>query len=270
MATEQATYSHGHHESVVKSHAQRTVENSAAFLIPHIQKHHRILDIGCGPGSITVGFANLAPEGEVIGGDAVKEVLPQGEALAREQNLSNISFRQLDANALPFENDAFDVTFCHQVLQHVGDPVAILKEMRRVTKPGGIVAARDADYRGFILYPEMEGLEHWSQLYDKLAKANGTQPNAGRYLQHWAREAGFDPSNISFTWDVWDWQQEQAKAFGRGWIDRVLHSNFAASARKHGLATESDLQSISQTWKEWAESEYASIMLPNGQILCQA
>ncbi|KAK4617530.1 hypothetical protein CLAFUW4_12636 [Fulvia fulva] len=269
MATEKATYSHGHHTSVVKHHAKRTAENSAAFLLPHIERHHRILDIGSGPGSITIGFARLASEGHVIGGDIVPEVLKEGEALAKEQNIKNISFQQIDANALPFEDASFDITFCHQVLQHVGDPVGILKEMRRVTKPGGIVAAREADYRAFVWYPEPKELDRWGDVYQGIAKANGAEPNAGRYLRKWAAEAGFGAANVTFSWAPWNFQHEEAKQWGITWADRVRYSSFATSAKKHGMAEDADLESMAQAWLKWSEHEQAFMVVPNGEIICK-
>jgi hypothetical protein len=57
-----ATYTHGHHESVLRSHAWRTVENSAAYLVPHLRPGLSLLDVGSGPGTITVDLAErLAP-----------------------------------------------------------------------------------------------------------------------------------------------------------------------------------------------------------------
>lgn len=270
MPSEQATYSHGHHESVVKTHARRTVENSAAFLIPHIQPQHRILDVGCGPGSITTGLARLANKGQVIGCDAVQEVLGQAETLAKEQVLSNISFQKVDANTLPFEDGAFDIVFCHQVLQHVGDPVGILKEMRRVTKPGGVVAAREADYKGFVWYPESEGLDRWYNLYQRVHKANGAEPNAGRYLPQWARQAGFGAEAVTFSWDTWQYQQEEAKVFGGAWVDRARYSAFSTTAKKYGLASDEEIEEISEAWAQFAAAENLFIIIPNGEILCRA
>lgn len=269
MASEKAKYSHGHHASVVKSHARRTAENSASFLLPHIQPHHQILDIGCGPGSITIGFAKLASKGKVIGGDMSQEVIQQAQSLAQEQNIQNVSFQRFDANALPFPDGSFDITFCHQVLQHVGDPTGVLKEMRRVTKAGGIVAAREADYKGFVWYPEPPVLDQWGALYQKIAKANGAEPNAGRYLLHWAMQAGFKAEDTTFTWDVWNYQRDEAQAFGQSWIDRCRYSSFASSAKQHGLAGDKDLEAISKGWKEWTEGAGSFILIPNGEVVCR-
>lgn len=268
---ERAAYTHGHHESVVKSHARRTAENSAAFLLPHIQPYHHILDIGCGPGSITIGLASRVPDGQVIGCDAGSDVIEQAKKLAAPKNLTNLTFQTLDANALPFADDSFDITYAHQVLQHVGDPVAILKEMHRVTKPGGFVAARDADFRSFAWFPEDSGLDDWMTLYLKLAKANGAQPNGGRNLPAWAVQAGFRREDVRFTWDCWNYQGEEAKVYGNSWVDRTLHSSFATTARTHRLASQEELEAISLAWKRWSDQpeEDVFLIIPNGEILCR-
>ena len=188
---ERAVYTHGHHSSVTKDHARRTLQNSAAFLIPHIKQNHHILDVGCVPGSITIDIAELAHEGSVIGCDIVTSVLKEAQDAIDARGVKNITLQEIDANKLPFDDGVFDIAFCHQVLQHAGDPVGILKEMRRVTKPGGIVAAREADYKSFAWYPELEGLDEWARVYQAVTKSNGAEPNAGRYLISWAQQAGF-------------------------------------------------------------------------------
>jgi ubiquinone/menaquinone biosynthesis C-methylase UbiE len=269
MSKEQATYSHGHHSSVVQSHARRTAANSAAFLIPHIKPTDHILDVGCGPASITVDFAALVPQGKVIGGDSVTEVLNQARELAKSRGLNNITFQTVDGNNLPFEDGTFDIAFCHQVLQHVKDPIGVLKEMTRVVKPGGIIAARDADYRTFAWYPEPAALNKWGEVYQKVAKMNGGEPNAGRYLQSWAWQAGFPSENVQFSWDSWLYIGEAAVTWGDSWSSRTLNSGFPTTAKQHNLVTDSELQEISQTWKDWGREKGAFIAIPNGEILCR-
>lgn len=180
---EKATYVFGHHTSAVSSHARRTAQDSAAFLLPHLKPHFTILDIGCGPGTITADFAQLVPQGKVTGVDAVESVLQTARAHVKMRGITNCVFEVADANALQYADASFDVVFCHQVLQHVNDQVGILKEMLRVAKPGGIVAAREVDYKGFSWYPELPGLEKWQSLYLRVAQASGGQPAAGRYIQ---------------------------------------------------------------------------------------
>lgn len=228
-----------------------------------------IIDIGCGPGSITAGLASLVPEGKVEGGDIGETVLVQARKLAESRNLNNVNFSVMNANDLPFPDAHFDVAFCHQILQHVRDPVAVLREMRRVVKPGGIIAARETDYKSFSWYPELPGIDKWSVLYQKAARASGGEPNAGRRLHVWAREAGFEPQSIQATWTSWRFSGTEAVQVGESWAARTLNSNTADVVREHGLASDMELNEISETWKQWATQEDLLMIIPNGEILCQ-
>ena len=75
MAATSDTYLHGHHDSVLRSHRWRTAENSAGYLLPRLRPDARVLDVGCGPGTITADPAGLVPDGEVTGIDAAEGVL---------------------------------------------------------------------------------------------------------------------------------------------------------------------------------------------------
>jgi SAM-dependent methyltransferase len=269
LQKEKATYSHGHSAGVVTDHARRGAADSAGFLIPHIKVTSTILDVGCGPGTITADLAALVPKGHITGLDSVSSVLAKARETAASRGLTNIDFQNLDANALPFADNTFDVVFCHQVLQHVGSPVSVLAEMRRVAKSNGIVAAREADYQSFAWYPEPPLMERWRTLYISVARANGGEPNAGRRLHVWAREAGFTPEEIDATWDSWRYTGERAKQFAESHGGRILQPGFLGTATREGLATEDEIKQISQVWSEWAVQDDAFLAIPSGQILCR-
>ncbi|CAN8101648.1 unnamed protein product [Discula destructiva] len=264
---EKATYAHGHHTSVVSSHARRTAQDSAAFLLPHLQPHYTILDVGCGPGTITADVAQLVPQGRVTGIDAVEGVLETARAHVQGRSITNCVFEAVDANALPYADASFDVVFCHQVLQHVGDPVGILREMRRVAKPGGVVAAREADYKSFAWHPEPSGLDRWLVWYRKTARACGGEPDAGRYVHQWAKEAGFQKEHLTLSWSTWFYTGEAAMKFGDNWAGRALHSSFAKEFLAHEFGTQTDLDETSATWKTWSTEADNFIVIPNGEIL---
>lgn len=179
-AQETAVYTHGHHESVLRSHTWRTAANSAAYLLGSLKPHMKILDIGCGPGTITADLAALVPDGHVTGVDHAPGILEQARATAAERGLANIDFAVADVHALDYPDDTFCVVHAHQVLQHVGDPVQALREMLRVTKPGGYVAVRDSDYAAMTWYPASSGMDDWLDLYRRVARANGGEPDAGQ------------------------------------------------------------------------------------------
>ena len=265
--TEAATYTHGHHASVLRTHGWRTALNSASFLLPHVKPDMKILDIGCGPGTITVDLATYVPQGHVTGLENASEVLSQGRALAQERGIANIEFVVGDGNGLQYEDNSFDVVFCHQVLQHVADPIKILKEMKRVAKDGGIVAARESDYSVFAWYPEVPGLREWQKLYDTVARYNGGEPNAGRVLHVWAKRAGFVDLKCSVSsWCYVD--RGEVEAWSRNWQERAVKSAFGKTAVEGKLATPDDLEKVAKAWKEWGESEDAYLSIPSSEVIC--
>ncbi|HEV2637307.1 MAG TPA: methyltransferase domain-containing protein [Actinocrinis sp.] len=265
---ETATYTHGHHASVLRSHTWRTARNSAAYLLPHLHAGQSVLDVGCGPGTITTDLAALVAPGRVTGLDYAAGILEQARLTAAEAGLTDrIEFVQGDVHALDFPDDAFDVVHAHQVLQHVGDPVTALREMRRVCKPGGVVAVRDSDYAGFFWYPEDPRLTSWQELYHKVARANGGEPDAGRRLWSWARAAGF--GRITPSSSAWCFATDEERAWwGRSWAERVTGSDFARVAVAGGHATEAELAEAAAGWLAWAADPDASLTIPHCELLC--
>src|ERR1700691_5384064 len=113
------TYTHGHHESVLRSHTWRTAENSAGYLLPHLRPGLSLLDVGCGPGTITVDLARRLAPGQVIGLDASDEIVAQARALGAQSEATNVRFEVCDLFALKYDDATFDVVHAHQVLQHL-------------------------------------------------------------------------------------------------------------------------------------------------------
>ncbi|MEB4207839.1 methyltransferase domain-containing protein [Mycobacterium sp. 94-17] len=266
---DRATYTHGHHESVLRSHQRRTAEDSAAYLLPYLEPGLSVLDVGCGPGTITADLAARVAPGSVTAVDQVADVLDVARGEAGARGLSNVSFATADVHHLDFPDGTFDVVHAHQVLQHVADPVAALREMRRVRTPDGIVAARDADYAGFIWYPELPALDLWRELYRRVTRVNGGEPDAGRRLLSWARQAGFD--DVTPTGSLWCYATPATRDWWGGmWADRILHSTVAHDLVSHDLTTSAQLEEISAAWREWAAAPDGWIAIPHGEIICRS
>jgi ubiquinone/menaquinone biosynthesis C-methylase UbiE len=255
-------YTHGHHESVLRSHRWRTATNSAAYLLPHLACGMSVLDIGCGPGTITIDLAALVAPGRVSGIDYGSAVV--AEASAAGAGVTNLSFAVGDVRGLSDDDGSFDVVHAHQVLQHLTDPVAALREMRRVCRPGGIVAARDADYAAMAWYPRIPALADWMALYQQVARSNGAEP----FLRHWAHRAGF--TDVTSSASVWCYSTESERQWWGGlWADRVVASNFAGQAIDRGFADAAQLAALSDGWREWAADPDAWFAVVNGEILCR-
>jgi ubiquinone/menaquinone biosynthesis C-methylase UbiE len=268
MPSSSDTYLHGHHDSVLRSHRWRTAENSAAYLLPHLRPDARVLDVGCGPGTITLDLAARVPDGEVVGIDASADVLEQARKSAERSGQRNVRFEVGDTYDLGFDDGTFDVVHAHQVLQHLTDPVAALTEMQRVCRPGGRVAARDADYQGFFWYPEDPEMTEWQALYRKVARAIGGEPDAARHMLHWARQAGF--ASVEASASAWCYSGSQDRPWwGQSWAERLTDSPFGDRAVEHGLATRDDLERLARAWLRWADSEDGWFLIPHGEILCR-
>lgn len=260
-------YTHGHHESVLRSHSWRTIANSAAYLEPHLRPGIRILDVGCGPGTITAELADrIGADGAVVGIDASAAVVAQASGtMARD----NLTYAVGDVYALDADDNTFDVVHAHQVLQHLADPVAALTEMRRVCRPGGLVAARDSDYQAMSWHPQPPELREWLELYMAITRANGGNPDAGRLLLSWAQRAGF--SDISSSASAWCFATPSEREWWAGlWADRVLESALAEQAVSGGYASPDDLERLSAAWRQWASHSDAWFAVLHGEVLAVA
>jgi len=244
---------------VVGQHARRTAEQDAAFLLPRLRPGMRLLDVGCGPGSITLGLARAIAPGEAVGLDVVPEVLELARGLARQQGVENVRFEEGSLYALPYEAASFDVVYAHQVLQHLTDPVAALMEMRRVLAPLGVAAVRDADYGTMVGWPQRPEIARFLEIYHAVATRNGADADAGRRIPAWLYEAGY--ADIEVTAEVRLFVEPADVAnWGESWADRVLESSLAQQAVDYGIATRADLEAISHGWREWAHTPHATFM----------
>jgi SAM-dependent methyltransferase len=261
-----ARYTHGHHGSVLRSHRWRTAENSAAYLAPHLSPGMSLLDVGCGPGTITLDLAQLVAPGPVVGVDRSGEVLRDAAAL--DADGATVAFATAELTGLPFDDGTFDVVHAHQVLQHVEDPVLALAEMARVCRPGGLVAARDGDYAAMTWFPDSPRLRRWLDLYRQVARANRGEPDAGRRLVGWARAAGC--RDIVASASAWCFASAAERAFwAQTWAERVTASALAERAVELGLADKAELEEIAAGWRAWSEEPDGCFLVLHGEILCR-
>lgn len=259
-------YTHGHDAAVLRSHAARTVANSAAYLLPELNEDQQLLDVGCGPGTITIDLANHVSH--VTGIDAGASIVAQARQLATNYEVSNVDFNIADVYDLPFADGTFNVVHAHQVLQHLSDPVTALRQLRRVCVPGGIVAARDADYAAMSWYPHSQELSDWQRLYRTIATANGGQPDAGRRMLSWANEAGF--AEVTAHASTWCFASPADRQWWSGmWAERIVDSQIARDAVDGGFASRADLERISHGWRQWGAETAGWFAIIHGEVLCR-
>ncbi len=140
--------------------------------------------------------------------------------------------------------------------------------MRRVARPNGIIAVRDSDYGAMTWYPPPPGMDDWLDLYHRVARANGGEPDAGRRLKAWALEAGF--TDITATSATWTLRHTRgAPVVGGLWADRTVASAYAERATEGGHATTDRLRAVSAAWREWGERPEAGSASCTGRFCAE-
>lgn len=260
-------YTHGHADAVLRSHRWRTAANSAAYLLPHLTAGMRLLDVGCGPGTLTVDLARMVAPGAVTGVDLEPTVVEEAAAFAAAAGVA-VEFLAGDFAGVDASPHRFDVVHAHQVLQHVADPIGFLRTMGMLARPGGIVAVRDADYPAMTWWPHEPRLDRWMELYLQLTAINQANADGGRQLLHWAQEAGL--VDITYSTSNWTFSSKHDLAWWSDlWADRVTKSRLADDLVAHGLASSAELDEIAAAWRDWASRDGAVFVVVHGEILAR-
>jgi ubiquinone/menaquinone biosynthesis C-methylase UbiE len=221
-----------------------------------------LLDVGCGPGTITVDLAKYVAPGRVVGIDRAETAVDEALSLG----VATVEFRQGDAYDTGLAGGSFDVVHAHQVLQHLTDPVRALREWKRVLRDGGILAVRDSDYGAFVWSPADPLLDRWMSLYHQLTERNGVEADAGRRLKGWVRAAGF--TAVVCTSSNWTFADEESRTlWGETWADRVRHSSYAEQALAHGLSTTAELEEIASAFLRWASDPDGVFIVVHAEVL---
>ena len=268
--TKLGTYTLGHSKATVAAHDGRTAANSARFLVDRLEPHMRVLDIGCGPGSISCGLAQLVPEGSVLGIDISPKVLEQAKATAASKDLQNITFQTGNVlEGLPFPDHSFDVVLTHQCLVHLSDPVKAMREMKRLCRVGGMVASREGFAHSW--YPRSDVLEGFLELAGEIMRRAGVhEPAAGRHLHVWARQVGFKSDaidkSVSGTCSADPVKRERFRMFVHDQL--AEKSMMRAGALKMGK-TKEQLDEILTAIDEWAANEDGWVSMMCGEVVCR-
>ena len=140
--------------------------------------------------------------------------------------------------------------------------------MRRVLRPGGVVAARDGDYASFAWAPRDPLLDRWLEVYRAVARRNAAEPDAGRFLKGWALAAGF--RDVAATSSTWTFADRHACAWWGGlWADRCELSSLGEQAVAYGLSSREELRTIAAAFRAWSKRPDAFFMVPHGEILAR-
>ncbi len=262
------TYTHGHQEPVLRSHRWRTAENSAAYLLSFLAPGMEVLDVGCGPGSLTIDLAQRTAPGRMVGIDLSAAVISEATEAAETGGVANVTFRVGDFRSVGFQPGTFDIVHAHQVLQHLRDPVGALAAMRSLVRDAGVVAVRDSDYSAMTWAPRSPYLDRWLEIYMEVTRRNGAEADAGRWLLAWAQQAGC--RDITYTSSTWTFATEETRRWwSELWAERTVGSSFSEQAVAYGIATADELADVAGGWREWARDPAAVFIVPHGEIIAR-
>lgn len=226
-------YSVGYDAATLDFFHHRRAASHATFFLPHVRPGMTLLDCGCGPGTITLDFAEIVAPAEAIGVDIESSQLRFARAQVVDQEKLN------------------------GVLEHMQSPVAALGEVRRVLKHSGVVGARHADFGGFLLEPTTPPLDQFGLLFERLMIYNGGDPTAGRHQLRWLRAAGFDPLVVSASYDCWTSTPEETQRNACFLAELVGKSAFASQLIEAGLTDDATLARMSESFMTWGRHPHA-------------
>ena len=201
----------------MNSHASRSAENQCQYMLPTLQRmvaakpDLKLLDVGCGPGSITLSLARYVPNGQLVGVDVSETVLEKARQAAQDEGAGNVAFHAADVYDLPFENESFDVIHTHQAVCHFHDHVRAIKEMLRVLRKGGVLCMREIDLYTMRFWPESPLLDECNRSIITLHERKGGVADAGRRLKAWTVQAGVSREKIVATAGTWCYHTPQQR-----------------------------------------------------------
>jgi SAM-dependent methyltransferase len=231
--------------------AGRTAASHAGFLLPYLRAGMHVLDCGCGPGSITLGLAEVVAPGEVVGIDIESAQIALARTQAAQRGGPNIRFDVGDVRHLPYPDATFDAVFGHTILIQFHDPVPLLTEVYRVMKPGGVVGFRENAHEGNLYEPPEGARQQYLALLIRLVQHNGGDPFVGRRLGALLSRAGFGRVTMSASYQSAGTPEEKHVAYDRearlcdeapwmdqamalGWISRDARARLSAALRAEG------------------------------------
>lgn len=246
------TYTMGYGDEFRRVLERRSAQSHAADLLPLLRRGMRVLDFGCGTGSISVGLAEAVAPGELRGIDMEESQIAIATAAAKAGGHDNAFFQQGDAAALPFEDDEFDAAHCNAVLMHVPGTQAVLAEVKRVLKPGGLLSVRELNTPSSFIEPDFGQLAAAWTTFSGLLSANGGHPGMGREIAGLLREDGWENVRANGSFELF--RTADDRAFFHRFVSEWFFSEETVEAvTKHGLVPPEQLDAWRDALDRWRD-----------------
>lgn len=247
--TNKEQYSGGYSPLIINQFKMRSLAEQGAFLVPYLKPGLKVLDCGCGPGSMTLDIAELVNPGHVFGIDSSPIQIEEALLLQKERGITNAAFETASAYQIPYPDETFDVVFAHAVLYHLQKPNDALSEFRRVLKPNGLVALRDACHTGDMMIPETHGLTAVWETIEKVFTYQRGDINFGSKHHQILLDAGFRDISVGCTYDMFSSEVEKKSI--RSYWECFLADDHRQLILGQGWCSESELEQQCNALKEW-------------------
>ena len=243
-------YTLGFSEEVLVSPRRHRVERDSAYMLPYLRPGLRVLDFGCGPGTISVGMAKYIDPGELHGVDMQASQVELARNAAKASGRSNAIFHVADVTDLPFEDGFFDVAHGHNILMHVPDTGAALAEVKRVLKPGGILSCREMITSSCFAHPNLGMTQRLWEMFEDLIASNDGHPDMGKDMKIHIHDAGFTNIRMSASFNTYSSPEELSAIYSMamGWL---LSSETEGTAILYGAWTEelsNRMKTVADNW----------------------
>ena len=245
---------------------RRSAATHAAYLLPNLKLGMRVLDFGCGPGTISMGLAEAVKPGELHGIDMEASQVDMARAAAVAGGHENAVFHVGDVTNLPFEDDFFDAANCHAVLMHEPDTQAALAEVKRVLKPGGIIGCGESIVSSSYIKPDLGILDGVWSLFANHILLNGGHPEMGTELRTVMHEAGFADITATASFECFGTPSDVDffHAFNQG---RFFSPSMMETRISNGLATQQQFDRWRSAHDEWKDHPGAVVGLAWGEAI---
>ena len=235
-------------------------------MLPRLKPGLRLLDFGCGPGTISVGLARAVAPGEMHGVDMAEAQIETAREMAASQGQDNAIFHVGDVTELQFEDNFFDVAHCRNVLMHVPDTAAVLSEVKRVLKPGGIIACREMICESAFTHPDFGIMRRSWEMFEDLIKADDGHPQMGKDMKAHILEAGFVDIRMSASFSTYSSPEEIASIYhlASQWL---LSPEVAETAIKYGASSQGLVRELQVAYEQWKDHPGALFTFAYGEAV---
>ncbi len=259
-------YTMGFSEEFLQALRRYTAETQAGHLLPYLKPGQRILDFGCGPGTISAGLAKAVEPGELHGVDMEESQIDLARSVAKAGGHDNATFHAGDVTELPFEDGFFDVAHCHNVLTHVPDTLTALSEVKRVLKPAGIVSAREMICESCFTHPDFGVIRKAWDMFEDLLAADEGHPQMGKDMKAHFLKAGFTDIRVTASFDTYCTPEDVAfiYSFAQLWF---LSTEITEAAIKYGASTEKLCNDIRIAYEKWKDHPGAICAVAYGEVV---